>query len=63
MIYRDASGRTTNLKFQVYDYSNGNIIVYNHDLGNPGTATITDNYTVYLPLGKEYRWGYNATKI
>jgi PKD repeat protein len=63
MIYQDASGNTQNLKFQVYDYTAGNLLVYNHDLGNPGTAIVTDNYTVVLPLGQEYRWGYNSTKI
>lgn len=63
MIYYDAQGYTTNLKFQVYDYTHGNILVYNHDLGNPGTSIITDNYTVVVPMGQEYIWQYNATKV
>jgi hypothetical protein len=62
MIYHDSQGYTTNLKFQVYDYTHGNILVYNHDLGNPGTSIITDNYTVVVPMGQEYIWQYNATK-
>lgn len=62
-VFQDSSGNTINLRFQVYDYSAGNVLVYDHDLGNPGTGIVTDNYTVYLPLGAEYRWGYNSTKI
>jgi hypothetical protein len=61
-IFQDSSGNTINLKFQVYDYTHGNVLIYNHDLGAPGVGIVVDNYTVYLPLGQEFRWGYNATK-
>ena len=63
MIYQDTDGYTTNLRFQVFDYSAGNTLLYDHDLGNPGTGVVVDNYTVYAPRGKEYRWFYNATKV
>jgi len=63
MIYQDTAGYTTNVRFQVIDYSAGSVLVYDNDLGNPGTGIITDNYTVLVPLGQEYIWRYNATKV
>ena len=63
MIYQDSQGYTTNLVFNVYDYSAGRTLVYTKDWGNPGTAQVVDNYTVMVPLGKEYQWQYNATKV
>lgn len=63
MIYEDQSGYTTNLVFNVYDYSAGRTLVYTKDWGNPGTSQVVDNYSVYVPLGKEYQWQYNATKV
>ena len=63
MIYHDAGGYTTNVRFQVIDYSAGSVLVYDNDLGNPGTGIITDNFTVLVPQGQEYIWRYNATKV
>jgi uncharacterized GH25 family protein len=63
MIYYDASGYTTNLKFKVIDYTGGGTTVLDRNWGNPGTATVVDNYTVYVPMGQEYIWKYNATKV
>ncbi|MDD3019779.1 MAG: PKD domain-containing protein, partial [Alphaproteobacteria bacterium] len=63
MKYQDTSGYTTGLVFWVKDYTHGNVLVYSHDLGNPGTSLITDNYTVIVPLGQEYIWGYTKTTV
>lgn len=63
MIYEDQTGYTTNLSFNVYDYSAGRTLVYTKNWTGIGTAQIVDNYTVYIPLGKEYQWQYNATKV
>jgi len=63
VIYHDTSGYTTNVVFNVRDWSAGNALVYSKNLGNPGTGIVTDNYTVAIPLGKEYIWEYNATKV
>jgi len=63
MIYQDTAGYTTNVRFQVIDYTAGSVLVYDHDLGNPGTGIITDNFTVLVPIGQEYIWQYNATKV
>jgi len=63
MIYQDTAGYTTNLRFQVIDYTAGSVLVYDHDLGNPGTGIVIDNYTVVVPMGQEYIWRYNATKL
>jgi PKD repeat protein len=63
MIYHDTSGYTTNVVFNVRDWTGGNVVVYTKDLGNPGTSIVTDNYTVAVPLGQEYIWEYNATKV
>ena len=63
MIYEDQTGYTTNLSFNVYDYSAGRTLVYTKNWTDIGTAQVVDNYTVYIPLGKEYQWQYNATKV
>ena len=63
MGYQDTSGYTTDLVFWVKDYTHGDVLVYSHDLGNPGTSMITDNYTVIVPLGQEYLWGYTKTTV
>jgi PKD repeat protein len=63
MIYYDASGQTSDVVFTIKDYTHGNAVVYTHDLGNPGASIVTDNYTTYIPLGQEYIWSYNATKV
>lgn len=63
MIYQDTSGYTTDLVFNVRDYTNGNTLVYTYDYGNPGTSQIIANYTVIIPKGQEYTWQYNATKV
>ena len=63
MNYQDTSGYTTDLVFWVKDYTHGDVLVYSHDLGNPGTSMITDNYTVIVPLGQEYLWGYTKTTV
>lgn len=63
MRYQDTSGYTTDLVFWVKDYTHGDVLVYSNDLGNPGTSVITDNYTVIVPLGQEYLWGYTKTTV
>lgn len=63
VIYHDTSGYTTDVVFNVRDWTGGNNVVYTKDLGNPGTSIVTDNYTVAIPLGQEYIWEYNATKV
>jgi hypothetical protein len=63
MIYHDAAGYTTNVRFIVIDYTNGGTTVLDRNWGNPGTGIVVDNYTAYVPLGQEYIWKYNATKV
>jgi PKD repeat protein len=61
VIYHDSSGLTTNVLFLV-KWRNGTSI-YTHDLGNPGTGVVADNYTIVNPgIGKEVIWMYNATR-
>jgi hypothetical protein len=63
MIYHDAAGYTTNVRFIVIDYTNGGTTVLDRNWGNPGTGIVVDNYTAYVPMGQEYIWKYNATKV
>jgi PKD repeat protein len=61
VIYHDSSGLTTDVVFTV-KWRNGTSI-YTHDLGNPGTGVLADNYTIINPgIGKEVIWMYNATR-
>lgn len=63
MIYQDPQGYTTFLQFNVKDYTHGNTLVYTKNWTDLGTSIIVDNYTAYIPLGQEYNWQYNATKV
>ena len=63
MIFFDPEGKADNVIFTVYDHTGGDTIVYQKDWGDPNTNIIIDNYTVYLPLGQEYIWQYNATYL
>ena len=61
MIFHDPDGKADNLVFTVYDHTGGDAVVYQKDWGDPNTNIIIDNYTVYVPLGQEFIWEYNAT--
>lgn len=63
VIYQDATGQTTNVVFTVKDWTHSNTVVYTKNLGYPGLGIVTDNYTACIPLGQEYIWNYNATKV
>lgn len=63
MIYQDLDGLTCGLVFTVYDHSNGDVVMYTHDWGDPTPDDlIVDNYTAYVPFGREYIWEYNASR-
>jgi PKD repeat protein len=62
LLYYDPSGLTTNLKYNVTCWDNQTPMYY-VDLGNPGTAVVTDDsYTVPNVKGQEWRFFYNATR-
>ena len=62
LLYFDPSGLTTNLKYNVTCWTNQTPMYY-VDLGNPGTAVVTDDsYTVPNVKGQEWRFFYNATR-
>jgi hypothetical protein len=62
LTYKDMSGRTTNVKFYVFDPKNGTVY-YSSDLGNPGTSTVLANYTARNIKGNAFRWNYTATRV
>ena len=62
MIYYDASGLTTNLKYYVWCWDNQTEMYY-VDYGDPGISVIADGaYTVPNVKGQEWRFWYNATR-
>ena len=62
LSYKDISGRTTNVKFYVFNPKNGTVY-YSQDLGNPGTGIVLANYTARNQKGEPYTWNYTATRV
>jgi PKD repeat protein len=61
VIYRDTSGLTDKVLF-IVKYRNGTVL-YNVDLGNPGTGIVSANYTINnIGIGTEILWSYNARR-
>jgi PKD repeat protein len=61
LIYKDTSGLTTNLVFEIVA-ANNKTRVYGVDLGNPGTSIVLANYTLPNVIDNTYYFGYNATR-
>lgn len=59
--YQDTSGYTTNVLFLVKSAGN-NTVIYQEDLGNPGTGVVYANHTHRNIRGDGYYWYYNATR-
>jgi len=61
LIYKDTSGSTSNLVFEIIA-ANNKTRVYGVDLGNPGTSIVLANYTLPNVIDNSYYFGYNATR-
>ena len=61
LLYQDTSGDTSDVIFRVIA-SNNMTVIYQVDLGDPGTSAILANYTVPNIRGNAYYAGYNATR-
>jgi hypothetical protein len=58
--FTDTSGKTTDVKFMVYDGINGTAY-YTKDLGNPGTTQVQAYYDLPNIRGNIYHW--NASTL
>jgi hypothetical protein len=59
--YQDICGLTTDVRFIVKSAKDLKVI-YDQDLGNPGTGVVYANYTHDNIRGVGYFWAYNATR-
>ena len=59
--YQDICGLTTDVRFIVKSAKDLKVI-YDQDLGNPGTGVVNASYTVENIRGVGYFWNYNATR-
>jgi hypothetical protein len=63
MTYQDTTSCTSSVRFRAWFQTNGSEI-HNTTWSGFGSALILDNHTIpKAPLGTEYLWQYNATRV
>lgn len=63
MTYQDTTACTSSVLFRVWFQNNGSEI-HNTTWSGFGSALILDNHTILkAPIGTEYLWQYNATRV
>jgi hypothetical protein len=62
LYYQDTSGYTTSLKHMVWEGTNGTVY-RSANLGNPGTAMVTDTKDLPNVKGNIYMQNYTAIRV